>query len=420
MSGNTDQSLFNDDELVPPDWLNSEFIEGVLKSDEMETVLKVIDLTFSPASAKGDHYASIMFRAKVKYYNRKGDFERSLIIKTMPEAEGHKKELIGGSPIFETETGLYTKVLPEFERILRQAGDSTKLYVNCIYHSLAPHQVLIFEDLVEMDYFVLRDRDAALDEIHPVYFKLAKWHAASLKVQEEQPDFLEPYTYGLLEMPHILTEPFMKTGMHFFVELLKMEPELKKYKSYFESIKGDFLERLVREWKEFRNNPKVDQYRVLCHGDLHLRNIMFKYKTPGFFEDCMLLDFQISHLFPLTIDLVYSIYMLMEAEHRWKHCDDLINYYFIVLEDVLKKIGYKGEMPKQSGIWERLHQHKYFEFFLISTFLPLMWALRDKSVDFGDLLQNEEKRRSCSFAEGYIKDVKIMLARLDKLGLLQD
>ncbi|XP_016980498.2 uncharacterized protein LOC108045626 [Drosophila rhopaloa] len=419
MSGNTDVCQFNDDELVPPEWLNSELISVALSSHEKEPVLKVIDLTLSPASAKGDHYASIMFRANVKYSNRKGDFVKSLIVKTMPEAEGHKKEMLQGSPIFETEMGMYTKVLPEFERILRLAGDSTKLYVNCIYHTLAPHQVLIFDDLVQMDYFVLRDRDATLDEVHRVYFKLAKWHAASLKVQNEQPNFLNAYTHGLFEMPHFLKEPFIKSGMEFFVELLDKEPELNKYKLYFKSIKEDFLERLVAEWKEFRNNRKEDQYRVLCHGDLHLRNIMFKYKGPGSFEDCMLLDFQISHLFPLSIDLVYSIYMLMEPEHRWKDCEDLMNYYFFVLEDVLKKIGYKGKMPTQSGLWEHLHQHKYFEFFLISTFLPLMWALKDKSVDFGDLLQNEEKRRNCSFSEGYIKDVKIMLARLDKLGLLQ-
>ncbi|XP_017052659.1 uncharacterized protein LOC108095866 [Drosophila ficusphila] len=420
MSGSANNSQFNDDELVPPEWLNSEFIAHVMGSHDGEPVTEVTDLTFSPASAKGDHYASIMFRAKVRYSNQKGEFQKSLIIKTMPEEEGHKKELIGGSPIFETEVGMYTKVLPEFERILRQAGDSTKLYVDCIYHSLEPHQVLIFEDLVEMNYIVLRDRDATLDEIHRVYFKLAKWHAASLKVLNENPEFLEPYTHGLFEMPHVLKEPFMKTGMEFFVELMGEEPELNKYKSYFESIKEDFLERLIAEWKEHRNNTEVDPYRVLCHGDLHLRNIMFKYQDPGTFKDCMLLDFQISSVFPLGLDLVYSIYMLMEPDHRWKNWDDLINYYFSVLEDVLKKIGYKGEMPTQSGLWKRLHQLKYFELFVISTFLPLMWALRDKSVDFGDLLQNEEKRRKCSYSKGYIKDVKILLARLDKLGLLQD
>lgn len=176
----------------------------------------------------------------------------------------------------------------------------------------------------------------------------------------QQPEFLESYTHGLFEMPHVLNDPFMRTGMEFFVELLGKEPELNKYKPYFESIKDDFLERLVEEWKDIRKSQKKDEYWVLCHGDLHLRNIMFKHKDTVSLEDCMLLDFQISNLFPLTFDLLYSIYMLLEPEHRWNNWDDLINYYISVLQDVLKKIGYKGVMPSQSGLWKRLHQHKYY------------------------------------------------------------
>lgn len=115
----------------------------------------------------------------------------------------------------------------------------------------------------------------------------------------------------------------------------------------------------MAEWKDMRDNPKVDQYRVLCHGDLHLRNMMFKYQE-GSFKDCMLLDFQICNLFPLTTDLVFSLYMLMEPEHRWKHWDDFFYYYFFILTDTLEKIGYKGEMPVLEGLCERLKQHKYY------------------------------------------------------------
>ncbi|KAH8267616.1 hypothetical protein KR018_005526 [Drosophila ironensis] len=419
---NTDNTDFNDDELVPPEWLNAAFIAGVLRGHLDEPGIEVLDVAFSPATAKGDHYASIMFRATVRYSTpepRTGEATKSLIVKTMPEEEGHKKDMLGGSPIFQTEVGMYTKALPEFERILHQAGDPTKLYVDCIYHSMEPHQVIIFEDLVEMGYFVPRDRDATLEEVKRAYLKLAKWHAASVKVLNEQPQLLKGFVHGLFEMPHVMQEPFMKTGMVFFVQLLNREPELKKYASYFESIEKDFLERLVNEWQQFRENPKNDPYTVLCHGDLHLRNMMFKYEKESF-EDCMLLDFQISNLFPLIIDLIYSTYMLMDPEYRWHNWEELINYYYSNFEDVLRKIGYKGEMPTQAGLWQRMHQHKYFEFFIISTFLPLTWALRDKSVDFGDLLQDEEKRHKCSQSEGYIKDVKIVLARLDKLGYFKD
>ncbi|XP_022219854.2 uncharacterized protein LOC111072362 [Drosophila obscura] len=423
MSGNPDTSIndFNADELVAPEWLNVEFITKVLSEHEKAAELKVTGLQFSPASAKGDHYASVMFRAKVEYTTRKGAATKSLIIKTMPEQEGHKKDMLGESPIFQTEIGMYGTVLPEFERILRQAGDDDKLYVDCIYHSLKPRQVMIFEDLVEMGFVVIRDREVNLDEVRCVYSKLAKLHAASIKVQHEQPTILKGYTNGLFDMPKVLEEPFIGTGMTFFLELLEKEPELRKYKAYFESIKGDLLQRLKDEWTQMRQNPKPDQYYVLSHGDFHLRNMMFKHKKEtGVFEDVMLLDFQMCNISPMTNDLIYSIYMLLEPQQRRDHWEELLKHYFSVLVETLKKIGYKGEMPTEAGLWQRFHQRKNSHFFLLSTFLPLMWALREKATDFGELLQNEEIRRNSSFLEGYVKDVTILLPRWEKLGYFKN
>ncbi|SPP84313.1 Hypothetical predicted protein [Drosophila guanche] len=330
MSGNTDSETFNTDELVAPEWLNVEFITKVLSEHEQAVELKVTDMRFSPASAKGDHSASIMFRAKVEYTTRKGASTKSLIIKTMPEQEGHKKEMLNESPIFKTETGMYSTVLPEFERILREAGDYDKLYVDCIYHSLKPRQVMIFEDLVEMGYLVIRDREVSLEEVRSVYSKLAKFHVASMKVQQE-------------------------------------------------------------------------------HN-----------KATGTFEDCMLLDYQMCNISPLTVDLIYSVYMPLEPQQRWDHWEDLLKYYFSVLVGTLKKVGYKGEMPTEAGLLERFHELKNFHFFLLSTFLPLTWAGRAMGTDFFYIMQNDEKRRTASFLEGYIKDVKIFLPRWEQLGYFKD
>ncbi|EDW34167.1 GL21717 [Drosophila persimilis] len=58
---------------------------------------------------------------------------------------------------------MYSKVLPEFERMLRQ--------VDCIYHSLDPRQVMIFEDLM-----VVR-RWFTQEEICSACRKLAEIHA---------------------------------------------------------------------------------------------------------------------------------------------------------------------------------------------------------------------------------------------------
>ncbi|KAH8283950.1 hypothetical protein KR054_005622, partial [Drosophila jambulina] len=179
MSENLDTEQFNADELQPPEWLNSEFITEVLTKYEKVPELKVTDLKITPASAQGDHYASVMFRATAEYTTPKGQFSKPLIIKTMPEQEGHKKDMLSDSHIFTTEIGTYSTALPEFERILRAAGDNTKLYVPCLYHSLEPRQVMIFEDLVPQGYSVIRNRPVTEEELKKVYAKLAKWHAVS-------------------------------------------------------------------------------------------------------------------------------------------------------------------------------------------------------------------------------------------------
>ncbi|XP_016952195.1 uncharacterized protein LOC108026015 [Drosophila biarmipes] len=417
MTDKADAEQFNDDELEAPAWLNPQFIGEILSAYEEAPELKVIDLKITPASFQGDHYASVMFRTTAEYSTAKGKFSKPLIIKTMPEQEGHKKDMLSESHLFETEIGMYCQVLPEFERILRQAGDNTKLFVPCIYHSLEPRRVMIFEDLVPHGYSVIRDRPVALEELKSAFSKLAKWHAVSMKVINEQPAFLEEFKYGLFDIPAIQSDPFITTGMKTFVEMLDKLPELQKYKGYFEKIQDKYLERLENEMQEYHKSRRNDGYYVLCHGDFHLRNMMFKSnKETGNHEDIMLVDFQMSNLCPITVDLTYSIYMLMESEQRREMGKGLINYYFTVLVGTLKKIGYKGDMPTQARLWEQIHRNKYYDFFLISTFLPLILAIKSNSCKMHDLILNPETREKTYFLDSYVKDVSKLLPEFEKLG----
>ncbi|XP_023036581.2 uncharacterized protein LOC26528868 [Drosophila willistoni] len=217
---NTNNDQYNADELEAPEWLNAKFITKVLIEYENNPKLKVLDVKNSPATKKADHYASVMFRTSVEYQTEKGKFFKSLIVKAMPEQEGHKKDMLSESHIFETEIGMYAKVLPEFAKIFQEAGDNMKLNANCIYYSLEPRKVLIFEDLLPLDYNPIRNRNATQEEVRCVYAKLAKWHAASLKIQNEQPEFLKEFKYGLFDMPTFVSDPFVTSGMAAFLKLL--------------------------------------------------------------------------------------------------------------------------------------------------------------------------------------------------------
>ncbi|XP_016980564.1 uncharacterized protein LOC108045683 [Drosophila rhopaloa] len=417
MTENANSHKFNADELQPSSWLNIQFIKEVLSGYEKAPELQVTDLQISPATAQGDHYASVMFRTVAEYNTEKGRHSKALIVKTMPEQEGHKKDMLSESNIFETEILMYSKALPEFERILRESGDNTKLYVPCIYHSLEPRKVMIFEDLVPQGYTVIRDRPATKEELKKAFTKLAKWHAVSMKVIDEQPDFLEEFKYGMWDMSTFLTDPMVTTGLPCFLEMLDQVPELTKYKPHFDKINSNYMQRMSEIMLEYRSNPQLNRYYVLCHGDFHLRNMMFKNnKETGASEDVMLVDFQISNICPITVDLTYSVYMLMEWQERCDLGKDLIDYYLSVLLETLNKVGYKGEYPTQSGLWEHIHGHKYYDFFLLTSFLPMIVAIKTNSIKMTDLILDPEIKQKTYFLDDYLKEVKTLLPKFEKMG----
>ncbi|KAH8418179.1 hypothetical protein KR222_000973, partial [Zaprionus bogoriensis] len=335
----TKNENYNADELEPPAWMNEEFFVEVLTQSEKESDVKVIDTKISPATEKGDH-ASVMFRASVEYSTPKGKLSKSLIIKTMPEEEGFKKDFLGDVQFFPTEIAMYTEILPKFQAILREAGDETQLCANCIYHSLTPRQVMVFEDLVPMGYEVIRKRPITLEEINTALGKLAKWHAVSFKLIKEQPELFDRFKYDLTTVPNYLEQDFQKTSLPDFIEALGSVESLKKFQKYFERIQK---EGLVQRWvdiiREYRCNRQKDAYYVLCHGDFHSRNMMFK----G--TECLLLDFQISYVGSMTNDVLYALYMFVGPEERLNKYDEIIYEYFETFRKTLLTIGYKGEMP---------------------------------------------------------------------------
>lgn len=115
---------FNKDELVPPQFLTEKFILDLLRTSEGDPHLHLINYEIKPGSGAGDHYASVMFKIIVSYGSQgQTVVDRRLILKTTPQEEGQKKELLDDIPVFENETKMYTKILPAMEELLKQAGE---------------------------------------------------------------------------------------------------------------------------------------------------------------------------------------------------------------------------------------------------------------------------------------------------------
>ncbi|KAH8359986.1 hypothetical protein KR093_009929, partial [Drosophila rubida] len=396
------------DELEALEWLNTEFFTQILIEYENAPELIINNLKLSPASAQGDHFASVMFRAFVEYTTANGLSSKSLIVKTMPEQGGQKKAMIEDSYIFHTEIAMYTKVLPKFEEILRNVGDNTSLFAPCIYQSLEPRQVMVFDDLVPQGYQVIRDRSAKIEEIHAALEKLAKWHAVSQKLISEQPQLFDNLRYNLSTLPNFLNQSFLTNALPNFIYMLHEVESLQKYKKHFEGMRGNLIQRWADSLQEYRKNQQKDGYYVLCHGDFHIRNLMFKQNS------CMFIDFQLSHVGPLVNDFLYAMYMFFGPEERGKRRDELIMHYLSTFADTLNKINCLKEAPSFEEFQRQLTDNKYNEFMLLTTFLPIQISSRKNAID-------PFRRRTSMYKDkDYQDEVEFLLARMEKMGYFND
>ncbi|XP_037942826.1 uncharacterized protein LOC119675691 [Teleopsis dalmanni] len=247
---------FNDDELVAPKWLNNDFLKEVIQSYEKNKDVKVTNFKLTPGTVKGDHFASVMFRAHVDYKLRHSRYSKSVIIKTMPEVQGLKKEMLENSHIFETEIKMYTEILPKLESVLRSIGDDTKIGPNCLYYSLQPRKCIVLEDLVPLGYTVQRDRDLKMDEIKEVMRKLAVFHAISYYLNKKEPQIFDTLQYGFMNDPSIAENSFLTDGIKIFIEVLNEVPTLRKYKPYFQVFQKEVFQKCGQSFNEFRENPQ--------------------------------------------------------------------------------------------------------------------------------------------------------------------
>ena len=118
----------NKDEMNPPMWMNTSFFEDVLKHSENDSTISVFDYKIVPGSRGGDHFASVIFRAHLKYtFNGSKDTKNiALIIKLFPLEDGAKKDLLN-TYFFVNEIKMYSDIKPKVEEILKDHGDDTKI-----------------------------------------------------------------------------------------------------------------------------------------------------------------------------------------------------------------------------------------------------------------------------------------------------
>lgn len=180
--------------------------------------------------------------------------------------------------IFEREINTYTLILPPLHRLLSNSSleNYQLLSANLLYTvSDLSKQVIIMEDLKAQG-FKMADRTLGLDLRHCllVMKQIGRYHGASAVLQQKTPEnvlYFHEALYG---------SKVFETSYDFFRNgVMNLAQEVAKWPQYRERFSEKLLNLVDNAYAKFLDSliRREDEFNVLCHGDLRLNNIMFRY-----------------------------------------------------------------------------------------------------------------------------------------------
>lgn len=250
-----------------------------------------------------------------------------------------------------------------------------------------PGDVIILEDL-SVESYKSGDRINGLDIDHVelAISKLAKLHAASAVYVEKGGKFNEHFNEGMYD-PKLL--PIFE-GM-FQSNITTMKSVTKDWTC------AKTLSKILENWSEviFKNmltaiKKDDSRFNVLCHGDLWVNNIMFKYSSGGKVEDALMVDYQICNYNSPTLDLHYFLMTSMKKDLRIRKIDYIISFYHRKLTENLKLLGYQKNIPTLLQLQKDFLATGLFGFSTAIGSVPIVIAPPSDDADLQTLVSDSQ------------------------------
>ncbi|XP_054747800.1 uncharacterized protein LOC129253451 [Anastrepha obliqua] len=382
-----------------PLWLTTEYLEPILRIYKQDEGLTITNLDIKPATAKGDNYASVMTRIGVGFKLSNKETEHgSYIVKTSHESDPFTSGIISKYDIYRTEMLMYERILPKLTELLKEIGDTDKLFANTI-HVDYEHSAIIFEDLAVLE-FVIPDRLTGMNEAQTMLTlkKLAKMHATAAVLNERMPGILNklqrgifnrktngfaPYFEGILDACGDFAEKSTALGSYYKQKLLKLKPHAMEYGAR-------------------ATEPQTGHFLTLTHGDLWTNNVMLRYSGSGdepsksgkTIKDILLIDFQFSAWTSPAIDLHYFFHTSLPLEFKLHREDEFIQYYHGILADTLRQLNYGGHIPTLHELCVQMESRRFYA--VVSSLGCQALLINDKTdeAEFSAFMGDGERSRN--------------------------
>ncbi|EAT33282.1 AAEL014439-PA [Aedes aegypti] len=356
----------NADELQAPSWLNSQFLLEVIRKAQNDPSLTLCHgCNLRPGTNAGDHYASIMFRTTVHYRSARYHKEQaiSLIMKLTTQAEGFKKELLDGNGLFETETKMYSEVLPAMSKALAEVGEHLEV-PRLIYASSKPHTIIILEDVSLKGWLTGRELITSYEEALPTIRNVAKFHAASYFLNQSTMDLSKNRIEMFMKADGGAFAVFYK-GFDAFCDAVQTWPGCEKFAAKFKNLKGATQKKIQQVYTA---NAKDVGYNVLNHADLHWKNLLHKKSVNGRIKDSMLIDYQCCHWGSPAIDLISLVNMVVNHDIKQNCRQEIIYEYYQHFVQILDKLGFLGSVPTLTDLHMEMLRKGFLEVFHVVVF----------------------------------------------------
>ncbi|XP_031626607.1 uncharacterized oxidoreductase dhs-27-like isoform X2 [Contarinia nasturtii] len=354
-------------------------------------------LEVSFASKNGDSYSGEVYRIILRpdeqeledHANNNVDMiniphEIRLIAKIPPRSEKRRLKY-NSARAFAREHYIYEYLFPVFEKFQRlhlKEQYIFKHYPRCIAASSVYEDEYVLLNDLSLQGFKNSDRPTALhfEKCVAVLKTIAKFHAISFAMKDQQPERLAKLTSKLSEIT--FTKPineeldiFLKRNVGYSMTTLDPEKDkviIKKLMKFRENY-ASFMAECCAEKED----------AIVLHGDCWISNIMFRrnHSTSDKY-DITFLDWQGVRCGTVAIDLSYFIFCCTDAEVR-KRLPDLMRIYHDQLIQRIDEFGSNGQalFPYEKLEW---HMKKYAKFGLGMALISLH-ATCCKSSDLVDV-----------------------------------
>lgn len=164
-------------------------------------------------------------------------------------------------------------------------------YLYCINIRLvyADKNALVLEDLTSLNFeLASRKERLNLKKAQLVLEKIAKFHAITAKLHENDPAIMERHMFSAYQSDEMTPLSFfLSVSMEETLETMRNSPDLLQYVPLLENFD------IVEEEKKVFSRSERDRFHVLNHGDLWINNILFKYDEKKDPVDALLVSISI-------------------------------------------------------------------------------------------------------------------------------